>query len=87
MAHEQRHTRFFEPQYGWKNVVAGAIGGLVASFAMERFMALTRNLTGDQPRQLVEQGRNAGQIRRRQTRGQPEGPPVNAASLISERVF
>jgi hypothetical protein len=54
---------------------------------MERVMVLTQRITRDQPRPLAEKGRSSRDIRHSQQRGRPEGPPVKAARIISERYF
>jgi putative membrane protein len=63
----------------WKGLVAGVIGGVIASWAMDRFQYWWLSFGGGDVRQLQQTQREEG--------NQEEPATVKSASAISEGVF
>jgi putative membrane protein len=87
----------------WKSLVAGAVGGLAASWVMTQFMSVQQKTLRRARQEKVEQAWRAVEMRRRAAvaAGQTEGydgahqqiarfqqrPTAKVATVISEKVF
>lgn len=75
----------------WKGVVAGAAGGLVATFAMTQFQQLAKRLA-DEPREVHNEQHSLDRGKEKSARpSEPkegsEDATVQAAARLSEKVF
>jgi putative membrane protein len=73
----------------WKGAVAGAAGGLVASFAMNQFQGLLKTLAEGWEEGGQKPKKGQGQKKKKQAKGGGSGDDatVKAASAISETAF